>query len=295
METDDDQSHVGHIIDTTDGNEHRNTSTTTNNTTLTTAVVSSGHFQQQLDALMLRTQSEHVTFDENQVRMLLQCFQKTPKDSPTVEATLQFPPNLTDQYRRLAHNIVQRIGGLISENKRRRGERTVVVMRSAAHSTKAKRGVSELVAGVLFLGSVKDANDIEELSRNNIQRLLAVAEEATISAGAANSRTVLRLSLRDVPEQQLEQAIEDVVAFVEKGRARGERTLLFCMLGVSRSAALAIGYLMKTQRMTLHKAHEWVRSRRPMVAPNAGFLLQLAALERKWEETTNIENKTETS
>ena len=55
--------------------------------------------------------------------------------------------------------------------------------------------------------------------------------------------------------------------------------LVHCGAGVSRSATLAIGYLMRRERWSAQAALDLVRSRRSLVAPNGGFWRALCALE----------------
>lgn len=47
------------------------------------------------------------------------------------------------------------------------------------------------------------------------------------------------------------------------------------MAGVSRSATLVIAYMMKRYRLSLKEAEQLVRSKRPFINPNPGFMKQL--------------------
>eukprot|EP00887_Chlorella_sp_A99_P003464 scaffold7.g3464.t1 len=73
--------------------------------------------------------------------------------------------------------------------------------------------------------------------------------------------------------------VEQVNAFIDEGRRHG-RVLVHCFAGQSRSAALAIAYLMATQRLGLLDAWAAARRARPCARPNAGFLSQLARYGR---------------
>lgn len=53
------------------------------------------------------------------------------------------------------------------------------------------------------------------------------------------------------------------------------------MAGVSRSAALVLGYLVKHHAMPLAAAFALVRSARPCVRPNSGFFRQLIDWEQR--------------
>lgn len=51
-------------------------------------------------------------------------------------------------------------------------------------------------------------------------------------------------------------------------------------MGISRSAAIVIAYLIKKNLMGAREALDYVESRRSIVFPNNGFLRQLGAFER---------------
>jgi hypothetical protein len=55
--------------------------------------------------------------------------------------------------------------------------------------------------------------------------------------------------------------------------------LVHCAAGVSRSATVVLGYLMARHNLSLTAALEHLKAVRPWVAPNTGFMQQLAAFE----------------
>lgn len=57
--------------------------------------------------------------------------------------------------------------------------------------------------------------------------------------------------------------------------------LVHCHMGISRSAAIILGYLMKTKQWTLEKSLWVLKVKRPIVNPNPGFMDNLFAYERK--------------
>ncbi|KAM9031196.1 dual specificity protein phosphatase 19 isoform 2-T2 [Sarcophilus harrisii] len=61
--------------------------------------------------------------------------------------------------------------------------------------------------------------------------------------------------------------------------------LVHCNAGVSRSAAIIIGFLMSTEKITFTSAFSLVKNARPAICPNSGFMEQLQAYqqEKKWE------------
>lgn len=54
------------------------------------------------------------------------------------------------------------------------------------------------------------------------------------------------------------------------------------MAGVSRSAAIVIGYLIKYKKWTLRRAYKHIIGIRPVARPNSKFLNELVDYERQF-------------
>ena len=55
--------------------------------------------------------------------------------------------------------------------------------------------------------------------------------------------------------------------------------LVHCNAGVSRSAAIVIAYLMYSQHLNYQQAFDLVKSKRPAIRPNDGFVAELKQLQ----------------
>ena len=87
----------------------------------------------------------------------------------------------------------------------------------------------------------------------------------------------------DTAESDLISSFDECVDFINDGAKKGYATLVHCAAGISRSATICIAYMIKQQGMGADEALEYVRSRRPIVCPNAGFrdqLLRYANVQR---------------
>lgn len=62
--------------------------------------------------------------------------------------------------------------------------------------------------------------------------------------------------------------------------------LVHCNAGVSRAAAIVIGFLMNSERLNFASAYSLVKNARPAVCPNPGFMEQL----HKYEEQNTKAN-----
>ncbi len=97
------------------------------------------------------------------------------------------------------------------------------------------------------------------------------------------------------------QCLCTVSLLLEQCREAGRRVLVHCVIGKSRSASIVIGmcfkycttnmltiviaYLMRHNQMTLQKAFNFVKSKRSLIQPNNGFMIQLREYEQKLYNT----------
>lgn len=134
---------------------------------------------------------------------------------------------------------------------------------------------TELAAG-LFLGSLEAAAGSDTFTH-------------TLSAcplGACESAAKLAHSLLDVPEGNLFQLVDESIAFIAKALTSdgASKVLVCCQAGQSRSAALVLSFLIflssrSAEPLRLPLLVSWLRSVRPGVAINSGFLVQLHVLD----------------
>ncbi|CAD6192912.1 unnamed protein product [Caenorhabditis auriculariae] len=86
----------------------------------------------------------------------------------------------------------------------------------------------------------------------------------------------------DLQEQDVlvNQFLFKSMAVVFECMKNGNRVLIHCISGISRSVSVAVSYLMFSRRFSLDEALLQVRSIRPSASPNIGFLSQLRLYER---------------
>ena len=86
-------------------------------------------------------------------------------------------------------------------------------------------------------------------------------------------------SVLDDEEADIMPAATQVLAVIASHRQQpaSGAVLVHCQGGVSRSASAVIYALMKLDSMSLAAAYRHVKSRRPCIRPNAGFMRQLIA------------------
>jgi hypothetical protein len=77
-----------------------------------------------------------------------------------------------------------------------------------------------------------------------------------------------------------ESRIPSLSESIHKSLEEGKNVCVHCQVGVSRSVTLVLAYLMRYESLSLLEAVERVKSVRPFICPNRGFLEILSKIER---------------
>lgn len=83
----------------------------------------------------------------------------------------------------------------------------------------------------------------------------------------------------DHPTYDIGRHFMSAMKFIRAGIRNGERILVHCHAGISRSATIVALHLMVNRGVGLAHAVAYLRAVRPIVNPNAGFMAQLARIE----------------
>ena len=87
------------------------------------------------------------------------------------------------------------------------------------------------------------------------------------------------MNISDEPNEQIHFSFQYVFEFIRRHHNLGHGVLIHCQMGISRSATLVIAFLMVEEQQTLSEAFQQVKSVRPQIDPNEGFIRQLRELE----------------
>ncbi|XP_066982371.1 uncharacterized protein [Macrobrachium rosenbergii] len=132
----------------------------------------------------------------------------------------------------------------------------------------------------LYLGSQQDANNRQLLSDHNILYELNVSVSCPKPDFVQDSH-FMRIPVNDNFSEKLLPYFNDAFHFIDKVRESGGCVLVHCLAGISRSATVAIAYVMKHLRLPFDEAYMYVKTRRPTISPNINFVGQLAELDRQ--------------
>uniref|UniRef100_A0A287A1C0 Dual specificity protein phosphatase 8 n=1 Tax=Sus scrofa TaxID=9823 RepID=A0A287A1C0_PIG len=131
----------------------------------------------------------------------------------------------------------------------------------------------------LYLGSQKDVLNKDLMTQNGISYVLNASNSCPKPDFICESR-FLRVPINDNYCEKLLPWLDKSIEFIDKAKLSSCQVIVHCLAGISRSATIAIAYIMKTMGMSSDDAYRFVKDRRPSISPNFNFLGQLLEYER---------------
>eukprot|EP01084_Bolivina_argentea_P165212 287048_1 len=134
-----------------------------------------------------------------------------------------------------------------------------------------------IIENKLYLGSVNHAAMVEAIEGLNIGYIVNVTDHERCYF--ENDVQYFRIGIDDQENVNIKQYFEAVFEFMDNGIQCNKAVLVHCSAGISRSATIVIGWLMKNKNMTFIMARDYVLRRREVINPNKGFTAQLKLFE----------------
>ncbi|XP_026182867.1 dual specificity protein phosphatase 16 [Mastacembelus armatus] len=142
----------------------------------------------------------------------------------------------------------------------------------------------------LYLGCQRDVLNKDLMQQNDIAYVLNASNTCPKPDFIPESH-FLRVPVNDSFCEKILPWLDRSVEFIEKAKASNARVLVHCLAGISRSATIAIAYIMKRMDMSLDEAYRFVKEKRPTISPNFNFLGQLLDFEKKIKSPHGTETK----
>ncbi|GCB63635.1 protein phosphatase Slingshot homolog 1-like [Scyliorhinus torazame] len=136
---------------------------------------------------------------------------------------------------------------------------------------------ASLIFDHVYLGSEWNASNLEELQSTGVGYILNITREIDNFFPGLFCYHNVRVFDEDATD--LLAYWNDTYNFITKAKKNHSKCLVHCKMGVSRSASTVIAYAMKEYRWPLERAYEYVKEKRSVAQPNAGFMRQLAEYE----------------
>ncbi|KAL8169976.1 UNVERIFIED_CONTAM: Dual specificity protein phosphatase 8 [Gekko kuhli] len=161
----------------------------------------------------------------------------------------------------------------------------------------------------LYLGSQKDVLNKDLMIQNGISYVLNASNSCPKPDFICESH-FMRIPVNDNYCEKLLPWLDKSIEFIDKAKVSSCQVIVHCLAGISRSATIAIAYIMKTMGMSSDDAYRqvafqrkgifecgfyplkanipwgfwhgqvFVKDRRPSISPNFNFLGQLLEYER---------------
>jgi len=129
--------------------------------------------------------------------------------------------------------------------------------------------MTPIIDNVLFLGAQHTSTD-DMLSQNNIKRIISIG-----CVPLTNKYVTYKFDIDDnggSTTQLFNDIIPKIHAIINECVKNNEPLLVHCQAGISRSAISIITWLMKYKQMSYDEAYQFVKKRRPIIAPNIYFV-----------------------
>ncbi|XP_067163204.1 protein phosphatase Slingshot homolog 1 [Apteryx mantelli] len=146
-----------------------------------------------------------------------------------------------------------------------------------------------LIFDHLYLGSEWNASNLEELQGSGIDYILNVTRE--IDNFFPGLFAYHNIRVYDEETTDLLAHWNEAYHFINKAKKNRSKCLVHCKMGVSRSASTVIAYAMKEFGWSLEKAYNYVKQKRSIARPNAGFMRQLLEYEGILDASKQRHNK----
>ncbi|CAO3652123.1 unnamed protein product [Cunninghamella echinulata] len=133
----------------------------------------------------------------------------------------------------------------------------------------------------LYLGNLNHATNPTMLKTLGITHVVSVGENADLSTN--DFRLLFLDNLYDDGIDSIKTSYRETMAFIDEACNQGTKCLIHCRVGVSRSAAVTICYVMHHLHMSLVEAYIFVRTRRlnVIIQPNLKFMFEMLQLEQQ--------------
>ncbi|CAO3593679.1 unnamed protein product [Absidia cylindrospora] len=163
-------------------------------------------------------------------------------------------------------------------------ERTTLLSDPTTHwfaSPRFEGSFPSRILDFLYLGNLNHATNPGMLRALGITHVVSVGENTNLDASAF--RLLYLDNLYDDGIDSIKPRYQETMAFIDEARQQGTKCLVHCRVGVSRSAALTIGYVMQHVGLSLVDAYIFVRAHRlnVIIQPNLKFMYELLQLEQQ--------------
>ena len=129
---------------------------------------------------------------------------------------------------------------------------------------------NEIIANV-YIGNYKFALDAELLIKEGITYILNCGNGLKNFYESENLFKYLYIPLYDSEAQKLDKYLDTTNKFIKEGSENGNKILIHCGAGMSRSATICLMYMIIEKKFKFSDAYTLMKQKRKCVMPNPNF------------------------
>jgi len=139
---------------------------------------------------------------------------------------------------------------------------------------------SEIYHQFLFLGSYENVKNKKMLHSLGITHILNMADELE-NPYSPEEFIYKACGVNDTSKDDIRKHFNDAIDFIENARSSNSKNkvLVHCAMGISRSSAIVIAWIMKHNSWSFERSRDYVKMYRSCIKPNPGFVNQLKIFE----------------
>ena len=141
----------------------------------------------------------------------------------------------------------------------------------------------EQITEKIYLGNEDTASDKELLKKLDMSNILICAEGC--EPFFPNEYTYKILYIDDAIDENIISWFQEAFKFIDSSI---NNIYIHCVMGISRSPSIVIGYLMYKKKMKYEETYDFVKNKRNVISPNPGFQEQLKKFEEILKENNYI-------
>lgn len=139
---------------------------------------------------------------------------------------------------------------------------------------------TEIIQDFLYLGSNESARNKKLLDVLQISCVLNMADE--LENAFPNDFEYKKCGVNDtIQGSNFHDFFLAALEFIDNANASGKRVFVHCAMGISRSPAIVIAWLMKHNKWSVGEARSFVKQQRRCIQPNPGFVEYLEKYQQE--------------
>jgi atypical dual specificity phosphatase len=130
----------------------------------------------------------------------------------------------------------------------------------------------------IYLGDLSASVKKDDLKKDGITHILSIFNGSYSMWPDFNYK---HIHINDDPWVSIDKYFDSCYEFIDSATNVNGKILIHCIYGVSRSVTIIISYLMKKYEITRQDALNLIKSKKPSINPNKGFILQLENVDKQ--------------